>query len=332
MSRTHLTPFERGQIDAFLSDGLSRREIARRLGRSPATISRELRRNTTHHTYRADRAQQLYWERRESCRPRRRLDHEPLRERIKKYIADKGHTPQQVAQRLPIDFPNDSRMRISHETIYQAIYADHSLHYLIEFLPQGRPKRRPKGQGKSRRGSLIPNRVGIEDRPAHIEDRVEQGHWEGDTIVGEKQDGFVVTLVERSTGLLRAVKTDTKQADEVAEAVIASFLDMPISWVKTCTFDNGTEFAHHAAITEQTGAPIYFADPYASYQRGTNENTNGLIRRYLPKGTRFKDLTQTQLDYIVDLLNNTPRKRLGYRTPNEVFQQQRERRRVALGA
>jgi transposase, IS30 family len=330
MSRNHLTAFDRGRIDALHSDGVSNRRIARELNRDPSTIGRELRRNTLGTTYRAEQAQELYRERRRDCRPGRKLDHAPLRAQVKERIGDFGHTPEQVAGRLVLDYPGDPRMHISHEAIYQAIYGDHSLHYLIQMLPQARPKRRKKGQGKSRRGPLIPNRVGIEHRPAHIEKRAEYGHWEGDTVVGKNQDGFIMTQVERKSGLLVAVKTPTKHATEMAQAAIASLLDMPVSWVKSITYDNGSEFAHHETIAQVLGVKIYFAAPYASYQRGTNENTNGLIRRYLPKQTPFKEVSQRQLDIIVECINNTPRKRLAYRTPNEVFQLHQELLRVAL--
>jgi len=333
MSGTHLTAFERGQIEALNNQGLSGHAIARQLGRSPSTVSRELRRNAPgKQAYRAQRAQSLYRERRKACRPKRRLDHAPLRAWVKKQIGDFGFSPEQVAGRLPLDFPGDPRMRISHEAVYQAIYGDHSLRYLTAFLAQGRPKRRPKGQGKSRRGPGIPNRQGIELRPPHVLERKEHGHWEGDTVVGSGQDGFIVTQVERKSGFLVAAKTDTKRADEVSRAAIDSLLDMPVSWVRTITYDNGTEFAQHEAIAKELGVQVYFADPYASYQRGTNENTNGLIRRHLPKGTSFKQLTQKQLDDTVQTLNNTPRKRLNYLTPLEVFQLQRKEHRVALGA
>jgi len=329
MSYTHLTPTERGQVQALRKEGRGLRYIADRLKRASSTISRELQRNSTSKGYIAQRAQQNYHERREECRPAKKLEYGPLR----RYLIDKitdGWTPEEVAGKLPLAYPNDLRMRISHEAIYQAIYGDRRLHFLIKELPQARPKRRKRGQGKSRRGPTIPNRVGIEQRPEHIENREEPGHWEGDTLVGKKQDGFVVTLVERSARLLHAIKVNSKHAAEVASAIIAALLDRPISWVRSITFDNGTEFAMHERITKELGANIYFADPYAAYQRGTNENTNGLIRRYLPKGTSFKELTQYKLNQIVEDLNNRPRKCLGYRTPNEVFQEQRKKHLVAL--
>ncbi len=331
MPSHHLTPFERGEIQAYLTQGLSQDAIAEKLNRSPSTISREVARNGTTKGYSAHRAQDRYAERRKACRPPCKMDYPPLRDYVKTAIRDDEWTPEQVANRLPLDYPDDPAMRISHEAIYQAIYSQDSLRFLIIYLAQARPKRRNKGQGKTRRGPAIPNRVGIAERPSAVEQRREPGHWEGDTIVGNNQDGFIVTLAERSARLLHAVKTQTKKAAEIAQAVIDTLLDRPTSWVKSITFDNGTEFAHHQRMTRELGASIYFADPYAAYQRGTNENTNGLIRRYLPKRTSFKDLTQRQLDAIVDQINNRPRKCLGYRTPNEVFNQQRQQHLLALG-
>ena len=167
---------------------------------------------------------------------------------------------------------------------------------------------------------------------ALLDNKTNGGDWEGDTVVSAKQQGFLLTLVDRKSKLLRSRKVQTKQADEVAKAVIDALEDLPISWVKTITFDNGTEFARHEDIVTVLPADIYFADPYSAYQRGTNENTNGLIRRYLPKGTSFCELSQQHVDRIVEDLNNRPRKTLGYRTPNEVFQEQREEHRVALSS
>lgn len=331
MPYTHLTPTERGQIQALHQENRSLGYISDSLGRGKSTISRELKRNTTTRGYDAQRAQHQYRRRRESCRPQKKLDHQPLWT----YLIEKislGWTPEQVAGRLPIAHPDDPKMRISHEAIYQAIYTDKRLRFLIKGLPQARPKRRERGQGKSRRGPTIPNRVGIEARPNVVDERSRYGDWEGDLVLGAKQDAAILTLVDRKSRKLHARKTKTKQADEVAQAVIDALQELPVSWVKTITFDNGTEFAHHEDMAKILPVDIYFAAPYSSYQRGTNENTNGLIRRYLPKRTPFRDLTQQHVDLIVEELNNRPRKILGYRTPNEVFQEQRENHRVALRA
>ncbi|NLX96390.1 MAG: IS30 family transposase [Rhodopirellula sp.] len=331
-SYTHLTPMERGQIQAFLEQGLSQQSIADRLGRAPSSIGRELKRNGGNpERYQASRAQSRYHEVRKDCVPQKRMDHGPLRSYVIDKIVD-GWTPETVAGRLPIDHPDDSRMRISHEALYQAIYADETLRFLIKYLPQARPKRRKRGQGKTRRGPSIPNRVGIEHRPKVVQERSRHGDWEGDLVVGANQDGFIVTLVDRKSRMLQSRKVQTKHATGVRQAVVQMLLDWPISWVKTITFDNGTEFAEHEIMAEDLPVAVYFAAPYASYQRGTNENTNGLIRRYLPKGTPFRDLSQERLDQIVEDLNNRPRKCLGYRTPNEVFQEQRREHLLALGS
>jgi IS30 family transposase len=333
MSYGHITSFERGQIELLLSQGKSNIHIADVLGRALSTIHREIARNSTKDGYRAQVAQTRYKRRRKACRPKRRLDHKPLREYVISRSRDSEFTPELVAGCLKRDYPDDPRMRLCHETLYQAIYNNtHNLHYLIEYLPQRRPKRRRRGQGKSRRGPRIPNRVSITQRPAAVEDRKEIGHWEGDTIFGKNQDGFIVTLVERHSRLLRAQKTETKRAPEVRQAVIDALQDRPVSWVKTITFDNGTEFFQHELMAQELGVLVYFAQPYSAFQRGTNEQTNGLIRRYLPKGTSFKDLTQERLDHIVEEINNRPRKCLGYRTPNEVFQEQRRKHLIALGS
>lgn len=325
MSYTHLTPMERTKIEFLVNAGWSQCAIARELGRHHTTIGREYRRNRSASEYRAETALGHYKERRKACRSKGRLSHGALREYVENKIAVEKMSPELVAGRLRVDFPEDPRMRVCHETIYQAIYSNrHYLDYLQEFLTQARPKRRKRAQGKTRRGPGIPNRVSISERPAAVEQRAEVGHWEGDLVVGKGQDGFILTLLERVSRILHAVKLKTKRAAEVCHAVVEDLLDRPASWLKTITFDNGSEFSEHGIITKQLKARIYFADPYSAYQRGSNEQVNGLIRRYLPKGTSFKHLSQRKIQQIVDMINNRPRKCLGYRTPNEFFQQQRE--------
>ena len=326
MSYGHFSAMERGKIELLVKQGVSYSAIGEALGRHRTSVSRELRRNGGAGRYDASKAQAHYARRRRACRPGTRLAYEPLRAYVSEKIAEEDWSPELVAGRVRRDYPDDPRMRICHETIYQAIYANrHLLDFLREFLPQARPKRRKRGQGKTRRGPCIPDRTGIAERPAAVAEREETGHWEA-------QDGFILTLLERTSRLLHAIKTSTRRASDVAQAVIETLLDRPISWVRSITFDNGSEFAHHHAISEHLGVAVYFADPYAAYQRGSNEQVNGLLRRYLPKGTSFKDLTQHQLQRITLKLNNRPRKCLGYRTPNEVFQQQRQRHFRALGA
>lgn len=329
MSYHHLTSFERGQIEALRREGLGVRRIASAVGRAPSTISRELRRNSLPSGFDAATAQHRYARRREECRPRRKLDHRPLWDYVFEKIPQ-GWTPETVAGRLPLAFADDARMRISHETLYRALYADERMHCLIQSLPQARPKRRKRGQGKTRRGPSIPNRTSIAQRPAEVDARLRYGDWEGDTIVGANQKAFITTIVERKSLLLRARLTPSKHAAEVAHAVVDALIDMPTTWVRTITFDNGTEFAQHEHMTEQLHAAVYFADAYAAHQRGRNENTNGLIRRFLPKGTDLTTISQQQLDHIVELINDRPRKTLGYKSANELFQESRVRVPVAL--
>lgn len=333
MPYTHLTPMERAKIELLQAQGHSRAEIARKLGRHPSTIGRELARNGNDSGYAAPRAQACYQQRRVACRPRMRLAYAPLRDFVNEKIALARWSPELIAGILPRYFPHDPRMRVCHESIYQAIYTPgHYLDYLNEYLPQARPKRRKRGQGKTRRAPAIAQRTSIAQRPAAVEQRVQTGHWEGDLIVGKGQDGFILTLVERSARLLHTVKLHTRRAAEVSEAVQNALMERPTSWVRTITFDNGSEFAAHQRITETLGAQVYFADPYAAYQRGSNEQVNGLLRRYLPKGTPFANLSQQRLQEITDAINDRPRKCLGYQTPNEVFQLQRKKHQRALSS
>ncbi len=331
MSFVHFTSIERGEINAYLAAGYSKGRIARQLGRHPSSIGREIARNALKGAYDPQRAQALYHERRKECRPARKLDYQPLWSHVFRSITSKV-TPEYISLLLPGEFPNDPRMRISHEAIYQGIYADERMHCLIKDLIQARPKRRKRGQGKTRRGPSIPNRVGIEERPQEVNDRARFGDWEGDLIVGAAQSGYFLTLVERKSLLTLIRKLETKDADTVASAIIDAYMDLPKSWAKTITFDNGTEFACHERVSRETGAAVYFAAPYSSYQRGTNENTNGLIRRIIPKKMSFKSISQERLDIIEAELNNKPRKKLNLKSPNEVFKKQRLDQFVALRA
>lgn len=330
MSYNHLTACERGQIQALLEAGKGERYIARMLGRDVSTIWREKKRHSKDKVYNAERAQRRYRQRRTACRPLRKLEHRPLWDYILKKIP-LCWSPQQVAGRLRLDYPQDSRMHISHETLYQALYRDERLQPLIVYLRQARPKRRKRGQGKTQR-CIIPNRTSIHERPLAVQERSRFGDWEADLVLGRNQQGGIVSLAARKSLLLLACKILSKRSEEVIAAIIHALEDLPASWGRTITFDNGTEFYHHQRITAELGIDTYFADPYAAYQRGVNENTNGLIRQYLPKGMSFETLTQPQLDAIVQEINNRPRKTLGYKTPYEIFQLDRQQTAVALSA
>lgn len=317
----HLTPIERGQIQALLNQGESRAAIARTLGRNRSSVGRELARNGgTKERYCAEQAQKRYREMRKECVRTKRLDYASLR----KYLFMEGSrawSPEQVAGRLRVDYPHDGRMHVSPETIYRTLYHDEKLgRALIPQLRQARKTRRKKGMGKNSRNPIpIPNRVSIEQRPDEVQRRDRFGDWEGDTVIGANQRGVVVTLVERKALFLSAIRVSTKHAEDVAQAITRALTAVPAHCRKTITFDNGTEFARHENITAALGTLIYFAHPYSSNERARNENTNGLLRQYLPKGTSFENLTQQQLDAVVYELNNRPRKSLGYRTPKELF-------------
>jgi len=318
MPYSHLTPTERGQIQALRNHGLSQNAIARQLGRAPSTISRELSRNRANSKcYNAEHAQRRYHREREACRRTCSLDHPPLR----RYVIDKiteGYSPEQVSGRLWLDYPGEPRMRISHESIYRTLYADDSLgKILVPCLRRRRARRVKRGERKSVR-PFIPNRIGIEHRPPEVQALEQYGHWEGDLILGAGQKGAVLTLVERKSMLLLTAGLSGKNAANVAQAAIEAIRHLPPEWRRTITFDNGSEFARHQDIVKATGAQIYFADPYASYQRGKNENTNGLLRQYLPKSQPLHNLCLQELWSITNQINQRPRKNLGFRTPFEV--------------
>lgn len=321
MPYRHLTPIERGQIQALLAQGLGPGAIARALGRSPSTISRELCRNRLPTGgYSAERAQERYREERRECVRTRSLDHLPLR----RYVLDaffNSYSPEQISGRLWIDFPGQPRMRVSHETIYRTLYADEKLGKIaIPHLRRSHPRRRKRG-ARSPGRSLIPNRVSIDQRPPQVDSLERFGDWEGDTVLGKNQDGAILTLVERKSLFLLAMPLASKKACETATAAIAALHKIPKKWRKTLTFDNGSEFAAHERIAQEAGIDIFFAHPYHSWERGKNENTNGLLRQYYPKKTSFAALDPHALQIVIQEINNRPRKSLGYRTPFEVFRQ-----------
>jgi IS30 family transposase len=230
-------------------------------------------------------------------------------------------TPEQISGRLKELYPNDPIMSISHEAIYRHIYTrpQASLNKkLIKLLVRKKTTRNPT---KKRRGtgSKIINQVSIDMRPRHINLRQEAGHWEGDLIIGKDHKSAIGTIVERKTRFTLIVKLESKKADEVANEFSKILNNLNPIYKKSMTYDNGIEMARHEKITQKTGMKIYFAHPYSSWERGTNENTNGLIRRYLPKGTNFNEISLNQIQIIQQKLNNRPRKIIGYKTPKEMM-------------
>jgi len=327
MGSKHLQPEERDELARLHAQGLSVRELARRLGRSPSTISTELRTGSWHDdnrhttTYVAIHAQRLSEKRAQASHQPTVFRYDKLAAYIRIHIQE-GWSPEQVAGRLLVDFPDDTRMRVSHETIYAYIYDDSRKdEKLWEYLPRKQKKRR-KQTGRSVKRSHIPDRVSIHDRPAVVNERTQFGHWEGDTVEGQrsKKDG-IHTEVERMSGYLAARKVVRITAAETAAVMTTIFEELPPAARRSSTYDNGKENYGHAVL-HTLGMDTYFADPYCSGQRGTNENTNGLLRRYLPKQTDFTTLSPEELADIVAEINNRPRKRLGYATPNEVFLKQ----------
>jgi transposase, IS30 family len=312
---------EREELARLREAGCSMRETARRLGRSPSTISRELGRNRDPRTgrYVPGRADRLAWERQR--RPKRsKLARNPaLRAKVQRLL-DKRYSPEQVSGRLKVEHPGDPGMRVSHESIYQSIYVyprGELRRELQAHLRTGRAVRRRRGRRETR-GKII-GAVPVGQRPAEAQGRLVPGHHEGDLIMGSAASGSAVgTIVERMTGYLTLLHLpDGHTADAVAGAVTDRMGTLPAWFAKTLTWDRGKEMARHARITDTTGIAVYFADPYAPWQRGSNENINGLLREYLPKGTDLSAWTPAQLQAIADELNDRPRKRFGYHTPRE---------------
>lgn len=315
-----LTEKERDRLATLRAKGVGVRSCARKLGRGVSTVSEELKRGSLPSgEYVAIRAQRLSQDRKANRQERERLKNPWLYA----YVYDKlreGWSPEQITGRLRKDYPDDRSRYLSPETIYQFIYApEQAGKALWEYLPRKQKKRR-KQHGRSVHKSRIPDRVSIHDRPEEIESRTIFGHWEGDTVEGQraKKDG-IHTEVERKTRKLLARKVAKIASLDTVIAQIQLFKQLPLAARKTTTLDNGKEQHLHGRLTAALGLDVYFADPYSSWQRGTNENTNGLLRRYLPKRTDFTNLSQDELDDIVEEINNRPRKCLDYATPNEVF-------------
>lgn len=323
MTYTHLTKEERYQIRAMLQAGCTVRETAKVINRSPSTVSRELGRNRGQRGYRPGQADQMACDRASVARTRTRLTERDWANISK--LARKDWSPEQISGRLR----REGRFSVSPEWIYQFIYADKATGGdLWSHLRCQRKRRKRYGSGYERRGR-IPDRVGIEQRPAGADSRRRIGHWEGDTIIGKGHQGAAVTLVERKSRFLRMGKLSGKSAKQTQQAIQRRLRPMA-ERVQTLTFDNGKEFSNHGAITNTLEATAFFADAYASWQRGTNENTNGLIRQYLPKNRDLLTLTGAEVRRIEERINHRPRKCLGYRTPHEVFNKTYEKLTVAL--
>ena len=322
-SERYLSRDERYEIGRLKDAKCSNREIGRRLGRDPSTIGRELARNGEARTgsYQPERAHRLAWERQRRPKPSKLTAGPELREQVQSLLA-KRLSPQQVSGRLRLLFPDNPTMRVSHETIYMSLFVyprGELKRELRAALRTGRAVRKRRGARGNR--NKIPNPVSIHDRPEEVEGRLIPGHHEGDLVMGSRASNSAVgTLVERTTGFLTLLHLpDGHGAQQVAAALVDELTAMPTWFAKTLTWDRGVELARHASVTVETGVQIFFADPYSPYQRGSNENTNGLLREYLPKGSDLSSHTAADLKAIADELNDRPRKRLGFYTPREVL-------------
>lgn len=319
MKKTHskLTAFEREKISIYLAKGFSKRETARRLNRSDSTIRDELKRNRWQDGYVAIHAQAVSEKRISQARTRHHLKNKS----IYKYSLKKlrcGWSPEQIAGRLKLKHPNNSYWSIHWETIYRYIYdKENQEKRLWTYLPR-KQKRRKHYYGRSAQKVRIPDRVSIHLRPSEVESRQVFGHWEGDSIVGKQHKNGIHTQVERKTRYLKAQLISKVNASQTVRAQSQMYRNLPKQAKKSTTVDNGKEFTNH----KQFDLPVYFADPYSSWQKATNENTNGLIRRYLPKKTDFNTINQFELDEIVFEINNRPRKCLGFYTPREKFEKE----------
>lgn len=318
-----LTLKERVIIQTLLKEKKTKSYIANKLGRSRSTIGREVNKwiQSKKDNYDAELA---HWCAKEDYLNKRNLDKISTYKSLKFFVYRgllSNWTPEQISGRLKELFPNDPIMSISHEAIYRHIYTRPQARLnkkLINLLVRKKTRRRTP---KKRRGggSKIINQVSIDNRPEHIELRNEVGHWEGDLVIGKNHKSAIGTIVERKTRFTLIIKLESKKADEVAKAFSKILNKLNPIYKKSMTYDNGIEMAKHEKITKKTGMKIYFAHPYSSWERGTNENTNGLIRRYLPKGTNFNEIDIKQLINIQEKLNNRPRKIIGYKTPIEMM-------------
>jgi len=311
---SHLTPEEREVIAHMRRAGKMQTQIAERLGRNKSTISRELRRNRSRNGYWAVAAQRKA----ERRRSERAWVAKMQRPEVRRYVGQRLRqrwSPDEIAGRSRSDFPQDRRRQISPPTIYAWIRAEEARGKQWQRYLRRLGRKRPEWEKRGR----LPTSVSIEGRPAAVDRRSRYGDWEGDTIVGANRRGGAVTLVERKSGYLLLGKVPDLQAATVREVAAQRYRSTPAALRKTLTLDNGKEFAEHEQLEVEAALRIYFAKPYSAWQRGTNENTNGLIRQFFPKGTDLAHIPEHRFTKVQQLLNDRPRKRLGYRSPNEVL-------------
>jgi IS30 family transposase len=313
---------EREEIALGRAGGESIRAIARRLGRSPSTVSRELRRNADRRDggYRATTAHALAYERASRPKPAKLAVNVALRERVQDDLL-RRYSPEQIAGRLRRQFPDQPEMWVSTETIYQSLYVQSRgalRRELTRCLRTGRSLRQPGRHAGQRKSRIVRDMVNISQRPPEADDRAVPGHWEGDLLIGKRNATAIGTLVERATGFAMLVPLpDGYRPEHVAPALAAKIQTLPEALRRSLTWDQGPEMRDWKQVQIDANIDVYFCDPHAPWQRGSNENTNGLLRHYFPKGTDFATVTEADLDTVADELNDRPRKRLGFAKPTE---------------
>jgi IS30 family transposase len=309
----HLTLEERDRIAQLLHQGADQKEIANALGRCPSTISRELRRNGTGDQYYAGRAQRESERRRQERPIMHKIDDPQINAAVRAGLAQ-DWAPEQIAGRMKQEHPDCPDRHVSPQTIYDWIKQDEDREHWESHL-----RRRGKRPCRQKNGATTSDAARIANRPEVIEQRLRLGDFEGDTVLGPAGTGGLATLVDRQSRFTIILKIQSKNADHVHERLKQRLKELDEERRRSITFDNGTEFARCHRLEKHLGIELYFADPGCPYQRGTNENTNGLIRQYFPKGTDFRDISHHEARQVENLLNNRPRECLGYRTPAEVF-------------
>lgn len=310
---------EREEIRAGIERDDSFRMIANRLGRAASTVSREVAANGGRDDYRAWKAEERATRQARRPKPAWHQSRPQQWERVMGLLRLRW-SPQQIAARLQADHPHHPELWVSHETIYRSIYIQGKGQLrkeLAQCLRSGRAQRIVHRPGRRARGGGIADKVMISERPPEVQDRAIPGHWEGDLILGLGGRSAVATLVERTTRFGMLIKIDNKTAEHVRDRVLQHITTLPRELARSLTWDQGTEMARHLSFTVQTGIPVFFCDPHSPWQRGSNENWNGLVRQFLPKGTDLSRHTQDQLDHIAWLLNGRPRQTLNWMTPSE---------------
>jgi IS30 family transposase len=314
---------EREEISRGLAEGASLRSIARGLGRSPSTVCHEVARNGGRRRYRAIRAEDRAW--RVGRRPKaaKLATNTELRAVVQDRLQMRW-SPQQIAARLRVEFPGRAEMQVSHETIYLSLFVQGRgtlRKELTGYLRRGHATRRPRGYSSSNGQGKLRGVVHISQRPAEAQDRAVPGHWEGDLLLGTSAS-CIATLVERQSRFVMLVKIPGRRTSELVTAALAAKVqELPTALFKSLTWDQGKEMSEHAKFTIDTGIQVYFCDPRSPWQRGSNENTNGLLRQYFPKGRSMAGYSQADLDAVADQLNGRPRQTLGWKTPSQTLEQ-----------